>query len=125
MERDSTVAAIAYEKFCPRDITVPVEPLLRIQGYRDLQSVRDDVRSIAERMAACAQDLLAPEAYYRRIRIDTCTNGALLLETGISFHSAELTKTMADCRELIAFVLTLGPKLDAKAEALLRDSDVV
>ena len=125
MQQPLDQAAVPYDRFVPQGIAIPPEPLLRLQGYRDIDRVRDDVRGIAERMAACAEGLLAPEAYYRRVRIEDCTNGALILETGTAFHSMELTKAMTGCREVVVFVLTLGPKIDAKTEAYLKNSDVV
>ena len=125
MQQFSDLAAVPYDRFVPQGVTISPEPLLRLQGYRDLDRVRDDVQGIAERMAACAEGLLAPEAYYRRVRIENCTNGELVLETGTTFHSAELAKAMTGCHELVAFVLTLGPKIDAKTEAYLKNDDVV
>ena len=119
------VLAKPYQRFVPADISVPAEPLLRVQGYRNLEAVRDDVRAIAEGMAACATELLAVEALYRRLRIERRTDDTIRLEEGTVFHSEALRKALSGCDALIVFVLTLGPKLDAKTRALLQDSDVV
>ena len=114
-----------FQRFVPGEIQIPVKPLLRIHGYRDIPAVRADVRNIAETMAACAQDLLAIEAYYRRLRIASSRDGEVVLETGTRFRSAALGQTLEGCQEIFVFVLTLGPRLDEKTQALLQDINVV
>ena len=114
-----------FQRFVPGEIAIPVEPLLRIHGYRDMPAVRADVRDIAESMAACARELLAVEAYYRRLRIASSSDGRIELETGTAFRSAALGETLEGCQEIFVFVLTLGPRLDEKTQALLQDINVV
>jgi hypothetical protein len=108
---------------------LPVDPLLRMQGYRDLARVRPRIRAIATKAAARARDLATPEAYYRRIAIRSCTSEALELangaEGGVTFHSARFAKVFTDCPEVMAFVLTLGPALDAESERLAESDDIV
>jgi hypothetical protein len=96
---------------------LPVAPLLRMQGYRDLDRVRPRVRDIATKAAELAQAVAAPEAYFRRLAIRSCTPEALRLE-GTTFHSARFAKVFAGCGEVVVFVLTLGPAFDAEAERL-------
>lgn len=114
-----------YERFIPEAFDVPVEPLLRIQGYRDLAAVRPDVRAIAERMAARATACLAPEAFHRRVPIAGRRDDLVVLDGGTSFRSAALSKSLAGCESLTVFVLTLGPAIDAETQALLLQSDIV
>ncbi|MCZ6859269.1 MAG: hypothetical protein O7I42_03145 [Alphaproteobacteria bacterium] len=120
---------------------LPVDPLLRMQGYRDLARVRPRVRDIATRAAGSAQALAAPEAYYRRVAIRSCTVEALELASdarggdaggdtggaggGITFHSKRFAKVFAGCGEVMVFVLTLGPALDAETERLTERDDIV
>jgi len=104
---------------------LPVEPLLRMQGYRDMTRVRPRIRDIATRAAGAAQVLAAPEACYRRVAIRNCTPEVLELEGDIQFHSARFAKVFADCGEVVAFVLTLGPALDAETERLTANDEIV
>jgi hypothetical protein len=104
---------------------LPVEPLLRMQGYRDMTRVRPRIRDIAAKAAALAQSVAAPEAYYRRVAIRNCTPEALELDGDIQFHSARFAKVFADCGEVVAFVLTLGPALDAETERLTANDEIV
>ncbi|MHA1151141.1 MAG: hypothetical protein ACTSQ7_00495 [Alphaproteobacteria bacterium] len=103
---------------------LPVAPLLRMQGYRDLARVRPRIRDIAARAAALAQSVAAPEAYYRRVAIEACTPEVLHLE-GTAFHSARFAKVFAGCAEVMVFVLTLGPALDAESERLAAEDEIV
>jgi hypothetical protein len=124
-DRVITTDRQAYRHFRTEIAELPVEPLLRMQGYRDLARVRPRVRDIATRAAASAQTLAVPEAYYRRVAIRACTPEALDLEGGVSFHSARFAKVFAGCAEVVAFVLTLGPALDAETERLTARDEIV
>ena len=122
-----------YGHFTGARIEVPVGPLLRLQGYRDMARVRPRVREIATRMAALAGTLVAPETTYRRVRIGSCTPAALVLETGAetgaetatTFHGAEFAKVLGRCREVVVFVLTLGAGLDAETERFTANEEIV
>ena len=104
---------------------LPVAPLLRMQGYRDLARVRPRVWDIATKAAGTARALAAPDACYRRVAIRSCTAEALELAGGVSFHSARFAKVFAGCAEVVAFVLTLGPALDAETERLSAGDEIV
>lgn len=112
-------------RFVPRDLTIPVEPLLRMQGYRDLARVRDRVRKIADEAAAQAERLIMPEAHYRRVRIVECTATSLRLETGTVFHSNGFAKVLGGCSEVVLFLLTLGPRLDDEVAKQSARDDLV
>ena len=118
-----------YGHFTGARIEVPVDPLLRLQGYRDMARIRPRVRAIATKTAALAGTLVAPETYYRRVRIGSCTPAALALETGtetgVTFHSAEFAKVLGRCREVVVFVLTLGAGFDAQAERFTANEEIV
>ncbi len=64
MSGDGTIAAhdASYGHFRTEIAELPVEPLLRMQGYRDLARIRPRVRDIATKAAALAQSVAAPEA---------------------------------------------------------------
>ncbi len=113
-----------YGYFRTEIADLPVKPLLRMQGYRDLDRVRPRVRDIATKAAELAQTVAAPEAYYRRVAIRSCTPEALQLE-GATFHSARFAKVFAGCGEVMVFVLTLGPAFDAESERLTANDEIV
>ena len=126
MSGDGTIAEhdASYGHFRSQIEELPVAPLLRMQGYRDMTRVRPRIRDIAAKAAALAQSVAAPEAYYRRIPIEACTPEALRLE-GTTFHSERFAKVFAGCAEVMVFVLTLGPALDAETERLTAGDEIV
>lgn len=104
---------------------LPVESLLRMQGYRDPTRIRPRIRDIATKAAGVAQALAAPDACYRRVPIQSCTPDTMELAGCVSFHSMRFAKVFAGCGEVVAFVLTLGPALDAETERLSAEDEIV
>ena len=117
--------ALQSGTFVPGTIHIPVEPMLRIQGYRDMDRVRPVIRDTAAAVAARAEELLAPEARYRLVGVEAATNGILALETGTRFRCKEFRKVLAHCRQVIVVVVTVGAGLDDEAEALTRDGRIL
>jgi hypothetical protein len=115
----------AYGHFVGESFEVPVDPILRLQGYRDRSRIRPRVREIAAKTAALAGTLIAPVTYYRRVRVESCTPQALSLETGTRFHSAEFATVLDNCGEVVVFVLTLGADLDAETERFTANEEIV
>jgi hypothetical protein len=111
--------------FVPTALKIPTDPLLRMQGYRDLARVRSRVRKIADAAAVQAETLIAPEAHYRRVRIAACDGESLRLETGAVFHSTGFAKALSGCPEVVVFLLTVGPRLDDAVAELGTDDNLV
>ncbi len=127
MPVDGTMAAqdTSLGYFRTEIAELPVEPLLRMQGYRDPARIRPRIRDIATKAARVARTLAAPDACYRRVEIQSCTPDTMELAGGISFHSARFAKVFAGCAEVMVFVLTLGPALDAESERLAAEDEIV
>lgn len=111
--------------FRPTDVPIAEAPLLRLMGYRDMSRVRADIVAAAEDAAGRARDLIAPEAQFRRLEVDSCGDGVLTLKNGAVFRSPSLSNVVAGCGEVILFVLTLGPELDREAERLAASDDLL
>jgi hypothetical protein len=127
MRSDGTMTTLdaSYGHFRTEIAELPVEPLLRMQGYRDPARIRPRIRDIATKAAGVAQTLAAPEACYRRVAIRSCTPENIELAGGVGFHSARFAKVFAGCGEVVPFVLTLGPALDAETERLSAEDEIV
>lgn len=110
--------SIKYGTFHPRQINVRVDPMLRVHGYSDLQRVQPAIKNTAETVAAMAERLFAPQAWYRRVAIQRCSDGLLVLEGGTCFRSAAFSQFLGDCHQVIVFVLTVGGKVDKAGENL-------
>ncbi len=95
--------------------------LLRIHKYTDPSQVRPIILEAAERTIQEAARLSAPTARYVTSRILSLKNGELELENGVAFSCPAFDERLAGCERLIAFVMTLGPDLDAKTISLIED----
>lgn len=109
---------LRIDSFTPQRISVRVDPMLRIQGYKDPRRVKPAIRNAAETVAVMAERVFVPEVYYRRVRIKSCTDGLLVLETSTAFHSQAFSQFLGGCHQVVVFVLTLGNKFDQVAQNL-------
>ncbi|NQU62232.1 MAG: hypothetical protein HQ512_13965 [Rhodospirillales bacterium] len=127
MDADSKEAAIpgGCETYDPPMADIPLDHVLRIQGYRDLSSVRNDVRAIATDMTVLADKLAAPKAFFREVPVEACADGALTLKTGTRFTGDVFGQVLQDCDTVIAFVLTLGDALDNEVGNCLKAGEIV
>ena len=113
------------------EIHVPVAPvieaerILRIQGYSDPERVRPAIRRSAESMATSASLLSSPSVGYRRIPIRDIRTDRLEVEGGILFHCDAFVRILNGCTEVVAFVLTIGPLLDARVIELAEAGELL
>jgi hypothetical protein len=101
------------EFFVPHAPDIQPERVLRIQGYSDLQRVRPAIRQASESMAALAPTLSTPRVAYRRVMVRQLHDDLLELGANFQFHCKAFDQILRGCTEIAAFVLTVGPKLDA------------
>lgn len=115
----------ALATYTPGRITVRVEPLLRIHGYRQPEKVRSDVREHADRAVELANSLLDPTVVYRRLPVKRCDERGLSFEEGIEFRSPVFSAYAQGARDAIVFVLTIGAAFGTRAEEFLASEDVL
>lgn len=104
---------------------ISLEKVLRIQGYRDLSTVRKDVREIATTMTARAATLVAPTATFRRTPVESCDGSSLRLSTGTSFNYGGFEAILRNCDHVLPFILTLGEEVDKEVGQLLEKGEIV
>jgi len=124
-ELGSTSVLGDCETYNLKGSTIPLEKVLRIQGYRDLSAVRKDVRQIATTMTARATNLSAPIAIFRKVSIESCDQDSLRLGTGTSFNYSGFEPLLRNCDHVIPFILTLGGKIDEESLQLQEKGDIV
>lgn len=95
--------------------------LLRIHKYTDPSKVRPIIVEAAEKALAEAAVLSAPTAHCVVVDIESLVDGELRLAGGVQFSCAAFDERLVDCDRLLAFVMTLGPELDAKVLSLVED----
>lgn len=100
-----------------------IDPLkmLRIHGYRDLEKVRPVIRKAADDISVRARELMAPEAYARRLDVVSYDDNRLTLADGTVFEDVDFERVLDGAREVVAVVLTVGRALD---EAVIAAMDV-
>jgi len=104
-----------YLEFRPGEIAIRTDPMLRMQGYRNLDRVRPVIKKTAENMARLAAQTIDAVVHYRQLRIRECTDGILVLEGGTVFRCDAFSKYHAASEQVVVFVLTLGNGLDEAA----------
>ncbi len=106
----------AVSRFVPRGLAVAVEPVLKVQGYAATARAAPMVRAAAEAVVGIANRIFAPDVRYRRVGIAGVAGGVLALEDGTRFHCRAFDRYLAGCREVVVFVLALGPGFDRIAQ---------
>jgi hypothetical protein len=110
-----------YGIFQPGRVNIRPERLLRVHGYKNPAAVRPAIREAAAAMARRAEDLIAAEVHYRRRAVRALDDGALILEDGIRFECPAFPRYLADAREVVVAVATMGAALDQDVIARLAD----
>lgn len=118
-------APSAAAAFVPSAPTVHFERILRIQGYSEFTRIRPAILKAAQDAAQLAPRLVAPRVAYRHVAIRALADDALDLAGGIRLHCAAFGHVLAGCTEVVPFVLSLGPQLDARVIALAEDGDLL
>jgi hypothetical protein len=77
---------------------------------------------MAERTAELAAAAMTPVVHHCRIGVERCDAEGLVLANGVVFHGPVFAKHLAECREAVAFVMTLGSRFDS-TQKNLSDSD--
>ncbi|MFQ5995124.1 MAG: hypothetical protein ACE5K1_08500 [Acidiferrobacterales bacterium] len=117
--------AQSVEHYVPRKITVRAEPVLRIQGYENPANVRPVIRNTVDTVVAVAQRVFRAEVYARHVGIESCGDGALVLETGTAFHSEAFSAFLSDCEQVVVFVVTVGSELDNVLKNFSKEGQVL
>jgi hypothetical protein len=99
-------------EFRPGSITIRTEPMLRIQGYKNLDRVRPIIKKTAGDMVQVFARNIDAVVHYRQLPISKCTDGMLMLEGGTVFHCDAFSRYHAASEQVLVFVLTLGKGLD-------------
>lgn len=111
--------------FVPRPPVVHFERILRIQGYSDLSRIRPAIVKAAQDAAQLAPLLCAPRVAYRHVAIRRLSGDTVDLAGGVRLHCAAFARVLAGCSEVVPFVLTLGPQLDARVVDLAGAGDLL
>ena len=98
--------------FAPDALTIRTMPMLRAHGMTDEKRIRPAILKSAESVRDMVQDRATPVVHFRRVPIRSCAADRLMLDGGTELNSKVFADVMAESREVVVFVLTLGTGLD-------------
>jgi hypothetical protein len=110
-----------------RPARVAIEPwtILRLARYRRREEAPAPVWEATCAMAARAEELAAPAARLRLVGVESVAENRVTLAEGPSFTGHAVARHLADAREAVAFVLTLGAALETEIAALGQRQDLL
>lgn len=106
------------EGWRPADVAIDPWTVLRLAGYRRRTDPPPPVWAGARTMTARATALAEPAAWLRLVRVAARTGDRVRLVEGPAFSGRAVARHLAGARDAIAFVLTLGPALEAEVATL-------
>jgi len=93
-------------------IAIDEAGILRIQGYRDLETIRPAIKRAAASAARMTETLAKPHIYFRTYNVSLCWGGKLILENGAVFENEAFGRFLVNAEQIVVFVLTMGQALD-------------
>ncbi len=107
------------------NLEVPSHEVWRYLGYPGPVGARQDIQSTFQQVMEMGPALLEPAACYDIFPIENVTSSAVEIEGGISFSSRDLALRQRGAKELAAFVVTAGVRLEEEAGRFVRSRDSV
>jgi cobalamin-dependent methionine synthase I len=104
---------------------VPPHEVRRYLGYPDSVCVREDIHDIFQQVMEAGPALLEPAGCYEIFPIKSVTSSAVEVAGKIRFDSKDLALRHSRAKELAAFVVTVGPRLEEEAARLLQSGDAL
>ncbi len=113
------------ERWQPVSAAIDPWVALRLCRYRRRETVPPPIWEAARAMAARADALVSVQALIRLTRIAAAGPDAVRLTEGPVFSGRAIRTLLDGCPLAVAFVLTLGPRLEAEAAALAERRDLL
>lgn len=102
----------------PDRLAVDPWTVLRLARYRRRDAAPAPIWDATRAMAARAGELATPAARLRLVRIAVAAGSRVALVEGPCFSGQAVARHLAGAQRAVAFVLTLGPALEAEVVAL-------
>ncbi len=91
---------------------------MRLARYKRRDAAPAAVRDATRAMTARAVELAAPAAWLRLVQVAAVTDTRVALGEGPAFSGRAVARHLVGARQAVAFILTLGPALEAEVAAL-------
>jgi hypothetical protein len=102
----------------PDRLAIDPWTVLRLARYRRRDDAPAAVWDATRAMTARAGELVAASARLRLVRVTRVSPDGAVLARGTAFSGHAIARHLGGARQAIAFVLTLGPALEAEVVAL-------
>ena len=102
----------------PERLAIDPWTVLRLARYRRRDEAPAAVWDATRAMTARAGELVAASARLRLVRVTRVSPDGAVLARGTAFSGHAIARHLGGARQAIAFVLTLGPALEAEVVAL-------
>ncbi|HEV8674589.1 MAG TPA: hypothetical protein VGX21_11125 [Methylomirabilota bacterium] len=112
------LASGAVERWQPPPLGLDPWLVLRLARYRRREAVEPAIREAAEAMAARAATLVEPRALLAALPVAAAGPTGARLLAGPTFSGRAVGRLLDGCSLAVAFVLTVGPRLEAAVAAL-------
>lgn len=125
-EQDAGAVTRMVEPIAFGPVHVDPDLVLRLQKYRQLETVPKVVKDVARRMAAVAETLLEPRGWTWRgpvSRVDP--DGRVLVGDHLHFQSRALARVLNGAQQVAIVLLTIGPKLERRTHELIGEEQLV
>ena len=115
---DFPLAPGRLERWEPRRLAIDPWTILRLSRYKRREAVAPAIWETAGSMAARAEALAEPWALLAPARVAATDPAGARLAGGPRFSGRAVTTLLSGCPLAVAFVLTLGPRLEHEVGAL-------
>ena len=109
----------------PDRLAIDPWTVLRLARYRRRDEAPAAVWDATRAMTARAGELVAASARLRLVRVTRVSPDGAVLARGTAFSGHAIARHLGGARQAIAFVLTLGPALEAEVVALGERQDLL
>ena len=113
------------EVFLPPAPKLRVEPLLRFQRYRDLTKVAPAIRDVADEMVLAGEKLAVPEIVFICREVVDVGPETLGIVEGPTFHGRCFAAHLKGARQVICFLVTIGPALDDRVTEMANGDELL
>ncbi|HET6956266.1 MAG TPA: hypothetical protein VFI56_06780 [Vicinamibacterales bacterium] len=113
------------ERFAAGAPKLKLDPVLRFQRYRDLSQVAPAIRDVARDMLRLVETLAVPDVVFVKQPVDSVDRDALRLVGGPTFHGRCFQTHLADATEVVCFVCTIGPAVDARVAEMTESDELL
>jgi len=107
------------------NVKVPRHEVWRYLGYSNPNQASPTIKKVFNRVMEMGPPLLEPVACYDIFPIKKVTPSSVEVEGGVSFESQDLALRHREAKELTAFIITIGPRVEEEATKLIQGGDSV